>query len=66
MPEGAEVKLFGESLAHQVSSKTLTEINVLSGRYLKKEIDGLALMKARLPTKIVGVGVHGKFLYWIV
>ena len=66
MPEGAEVKLFGESLAQKVSSKTLTEINVLSGRYLKKEIEGLTLMKARLPTKVIGVGVHGKFLYWIV
>ena len=39
MPEGAEVKLFGESLARIVAGKTLSNIKVLSGRYLKKEIE---------------------------
>ena len=66
MPEGAEVKLFGESLARIVAGKTLSSINVLSGRYLKKEIEGLTLMSARLPSRVVGIGVHGKFLYWII
>ena len=66
MPEGAEVKLFGESLARIVAGKTLSNIKVLSGRYLKKEIEGLTLMNARLPSRVVGIGVHGKFLYWII
>jgi len=64
-PEGAEVKLFGESLASVVSGKSLTAVDVVSGRYTKSNVEGLDLFKARLPTKIVGVGVHGKFIYWI-
>lgn len=66
MPEGAEVKLFGESLAAAVSGKELVSVDVLSGRYKKSQVEGLDLLKARLPAKVVGVGVHGKFLYWIV
>ena len=66
MPEGAEVKLFGESLARTIAGKNLSPINVLSGRYLKKDLEGIDLMRARLPTRVVGVGVHGKFLYWVV
>ncbi len=65
MPEGAEVRLIGEALARNVSGKTLVAVRPLSGRYLKKEPEGLGLLRARLPTKVVGVGVHGKFLYWI-
>lgn len=66
MPEGAEVKLFGESLATVVSGKELESVDVLSGRYTKSQVEGLDLLNARLPAKVVGVGVHGKFLYWIV
>lgn len=66
MPEGAEVKLFGESLASVVSGKTLLNVDVISGRYAKNDVEGIDLFKARLPTKVVGVGVHGKFIYWIV
>lgn len=65
MPEGAEVKLIGESLARDVSSKTLISVTPLTGRYVKSPPDGLSLMQARLPARVVGVGVHGKFLYWI-
>lgn len=66
MPEGAEVKLTGEGLAHVVSGKTLTNIEAISGRYVKKPIAGLDEMLTRLPSQVVGIGVHGKFLYWIV
>jgi len=65
MPEGAEVKLIGEGLARDISGKTLVSVIPLTGRYTKKEPDGLTLFQARLPTRTVGVGVHGKFLYWI-
>jgi len=66
LPEGAEVKLFGESLARVVSGKDILSVEVISGRYKKSDVEGFDLLKARLPTKVVGVGVHGKFLYWIV
>ena len=65
MPEGAEVKLIGEALAREVSGKSLVSVAALTGRYTKKEPEGLTLFQARLPTKVVGVGVHGKFMYWI-
>lgn len=64
-PEGAEVKLIGEALARDVSGKTLTSVTALTGRYIKTPPEGLALMQARLPSRVIGVGVHGKFLYWI-
>ena len=41
LPEGPEVKKMGSDLAKAISNKTLTEIDVLSGRYIKKQIDGL-------------------------
>lgn len=65
MPEGGEVKLIGESLARDVSGKTLISVNPLTGRYMKNPPEGLSLIQARLPSRVVGVGAHGKFLYWI-
>ena len=66
MPEGPEVKKFGKDLAKAVSGKSLVSIEVLSGRYTKKSLPGLQEMGDSLPAKVIGVGVHGKFLYWIV
>ena len=63
MPEGPEVKKMGLSLAENISGEVLRDISILSGRYSKKPIAGLSLLLENLPTKIVGVGVHGKFLY---
>jgi len=66
MPEGPEVRRFGDDLARVITEKTLTGVRVLSGRYTKKPIAGLDSFVSRLPLKIVGTGVHGKFLYWIL
>jgi len=63
LPEGPEVKRMGFDLSQEISGKLLKEVKVLSGRYSKKPIEGLEAMVKKLPTKIVGVGVHGKFLY---
>lgn len=65
MPEGAECRLIGESLARDVSGKTLVSVTTLTGRYTKVPPEGMPLVQARLPSRVVGVGVHGKFLYWI-
>lgn len=66
MPEGAEVRKYGESLAQKVSGSTLEEVKLVSGRYTKKPPEGFSMFKEHLPGPIVGVGVHGKFLYWIL
>lgn len=65
MPEGPEVRRFAMSLAEYVSGKTLRDVEVISGRYTKSELVGLRYLKANLPTQIIGVGSHGKFIYWI-
>lgn len=66
MPEGSECRLIGEALARDVSGKTLVSVQTLAGRYVKSPPEGLGLLQARLPTRVVGVGVHGKFIYWII
>ena len=66
MPEGAEVRKYGQSLAEKVSGTTLTNISIVSGRYTKKLPEGFETFCNQLPAQIVGVGVHGKFLYWIL
>ena len=65
LPEGAEVRIIGESLAKKVSSRKVVGINVLAGRYTKKPLPGLDYATSNTPLDVVGVGVHGKFMYWI-
>lgn len=66
MPEGPEVKRFGTDLAKAVSGKRISSIEVMSGRYTKKPLPGLDALVDQLPARVIGVGVHGKFLYWIM
>jgi len=66
MPEGPECKRIAESLAKFVSNKKMTNVEILSGRYTKKLPSGIDSFKEELPAKVAGVGVHGKFIYWIL
>lgn len=66
MPEGPECRKYGQDLARRISGKTLKSIEIVSGRYLKKEPTGLEAFRNHLPMKIVGAGTHGKFIYWIL
>jgi len=66
MPEGPEVRKMGQNLAKLWSGKTLIETSVLSGRYVKKPPTGIETFQASLPATVIGVGVHGKFLYAIL
>ena len=63
MPEGPEVKRIAVDLAECISGRHLEEVKILSGRYLKKPIEGQDQLSEALPTKVVGSGAHGKFLY---
>lgn len=45
--------------------KTLTQIQVLSGRYLKKPPEGLANFEKALPLKIEEIKCKGKFIYFL-
>jgi len=66
MPEGPECRKYGQDLARRISGKTLQAVEIVSGRYLKKEPTGLEVFRNHLPMKIVGAGTHGKFIYWIL
>lgn len=63
MPEGPEVKRMGVMLSSSISGRILTGVEVLSGRYTKKKIEGIEILNESLPARIIGAGVHGKFLY---
>ena len=66
MPEGPECRKMALDLAKVWSGATLNEITVESGRYLKKPITGIEQFNKKLPLRIVGSGVHGKFIYAIL
>jgi formamidopyrimidine-DNA glycosylase len=66
MPEGPECRKVAESLAKFISNKKLVEVKLLSGRYIKKNPGGFESFYQDLPASIAGVGVHGKFIYWIL
>jgi len=66
MPEGPECRKYAMDLAERVSNRTLISVEFISGRYTKKPPTGIDTFKSHLPMKIVGAGVHGKFIYWIL
>lgn len=65
MPEGPECRRIAEGLAMVISGKKITGVEILGGRYTKKEISGLEKFKENLPLRVAGAGVHGKFIYVI-
>jgi formamidopyrimidine-DNA glycosylase len=66
MPEGPECRRYTESLARRISGRKLCGIDLVSGRFIKKEPSGYKDILRELPLEIVGPGVHGKFIYWIL
>jgi len=66
MPESPEVRHQAKYLSARVQEGPLVEIEVLSGRYVKKPIDNLDELRSRLPLKAIGGGAHGKFMYVIL
>ena len=65
MPEGPECRHIAQKLAKIISNKTIIDIDVLSGRFIKKTPNGIESFREQLPVKVVGAGVHGKFIYII-
>lgn len=63
MPEGPEVKRNTRSISLALSNSVLQEIVVESGRYKRNELCGLKEFLVHLPTRIIGAGCHGKFIY---
>ena len=53
-------------MAERVSGRKLESIEILGGRYKDKLPGGLHDFRKQLPLEVVGAGVHGKFIYWIL
>ena len=63
MPEGPEVKTTVDFLK-QFENKTLTKLEILTGRYTKKPIHNINNPKWRTPIKLKAVNCKGKFIYF--
>lgn len=69
MPEGPECTIVARQLHSVINGKIISNIEILTGRYLKKEPDGftqyLDYAINEEPQKVLGVNNKGKFIYWI-
>ena len=69
MPEGPEVTIVTKQLNSIVQDKVIKDIELLSGRYIKKEpsgfIDYVDWAINQHPQKVLGVNNKGKFIYWL-
>jgi len=63
MPEGPECAATARSLDEFMSGKTLVNVAVLSGRYAKKNPEGLDRFRAQLPLQVWNWSSKGKFIY---
>lgn len=63
MPEGPECRRIASRLSYHLHQSEITNIEVLSGRYLKKPIEDLDTFTRQLPIKVMGVGTKGKFIF---
>ena len=61
MPEGPEVRRVYEDLRQEIGDSQVTQLQVFSGRFLKKRPVGLD--QVVLPSRVVDGGVKGKFMW---
>ena len=66
MPEIAEVRISHDLMKDVINNKTLSEVNLLSGRYTKKAPANYVEFMAHLPSKVKEMNTRGKFLYLIL
>jgi endonuclease-8 len=63
MPEGPEVLGYYNYIQPILKNKTLNILDILSGKYLKKELINYDAFIAKLPSKITNVIVKGKTIF---
>ena len=63
MPEGVEVRKFADILIHNLVGHSITDVNILKGRYTKKAFDGYKFMLEMLPLKVISIKCKGKMTY---
>lgn len=62
MPEGPEVRRSQEDVFEYIKDCTITKLEILGGRFAKKEPVGY--QEVKLPTVLTGGGVKGKFMWF--
>ena len=62
MPEGPEVRRVFHDLMSEMKGKSIVEMNILGGRFAKKEPVGFSEMK--YPVPVTNGGVRGKFIWF--
>jgi endonuclease-8 len=63
MPEGPEVLEYYNFIKPLLNNKILTNIEILSGKYLKKSLNNLDIFRDKLPCKINRVLIKGKTIF---
>jgi len=63
MPESVEVRKFADILSKNILGKTITDINILKGRYTKKPFEGYKELTKHLPLTVDTINTKGKFTY---
>jgi endonuclease-8 len=63
MPEGPEVLEYYNFIKPLLVNKTLTNFEILSGKYIKKSLQYLDIFKDKLPCKINKVFIKGKTIF---
>jgi DNA-formamidopyrimidine glycosylase len=61
MPEGPECRRVYEGISEFCQNRTITQFEVLGGRFLKRAPD--LEVKPVVPTRVIGGGVKGKFIW---
>lgn len=61
MPEGPEVRRVYEDLRQEIGESQVTQLQVFSGRFLKKR--PICLDEVILPSRVIDGGVKGKFMW---
>ena len=63
MPEGPECASTAQFINKFMSNKEISNIAILSGRYSKKNPDGLEEIRSMLPVRVSSWSSKGKFIY---
>lgn len=64
MPEGPKCRALTSYLEKQLKGHTLQKVQVVGGRYRRKEPEGLAEFRRKLPTKLTNIKSYGKDIWF--
>jgi formamidopyrimidine-DNA glycosylase len=64
MPETCEVYIIAECLTSKFKNCYITNVEILSGKYHKKGLEGLDDMIKKLPMKLINVNSRGKLMWF--